>query len=376
MFSLHVDTAKTWRGGQNQVMLTVLGLRARGHRTAVIAHPEGELRQRLPEGPDFFPIVPRTEIDLRAAWQVSQVLRQLEPSVVHAHDAHAVAVSALGISIAGSALRTKLIASRRVDFHIGANIFSRWKYRQVDRFICVSSCIRSMLIGDGIPANKTTVVYEGIDLEKVNVTPPIDIRKEFSLPHDALIVGNVAALVPHKGQCYLVDAAARVVRTIPEARFLVIGDGELAETLQQQIEKLNLQRHVLLTGFRSDVLSLHKEFDLFVMSSLTEGLGTSVLDAMARERAVIATRTGGLSEVVINGETGTLVPTGNPDALANAIIHLLKDSARRAQYGRSGLGRVHHIFNAERMVAETLEVYERLVDTHPARDNAYQAVVD
>ena len=112
------------------------------------------------------------------------------------------------------------------------------------------------------------------------------------------------------------------------------------------------------------------------MSSLTEGLGTSVLDAMARERAVIATRTGGLSEVVINGETGTLVPVGNPDALADAIIHLLKDSARRAQYGRSGLRRINHIFNAERMVTETLEVYERLVDTHPATDSAYQAVVD
>ena len=376
MFSLHVDTAKTWRGGQNQVMLTVLGLRARGHRTAVIAHPEGELRQRLPEGPDFFPIVPRNEIDLHAAWQVSRVLRQLAPSVIHAHDAHAVAVSALGISLAGSALKTRLVASRRVDFHIGANLFSRWKYRQVERFICASTCIQSMLSDDGIPANRTTVVYEGIDLERVNAAPPIDIHKEFSLPHNALVVGNVAALVPHKGQCYLIDAAARVVRTIPEARFLVVGDGELAETLQQQIEDLNLQKHVLLTGFRADVLSLHKEFDLFVMSSLTEGLGTSVLDAMAHERAVIATRAGGLSEAVINGETGILVPARNSDALADAIIHLLKDSARRAQYGRSGLRRVHHIFNAERMVAETLEVYERLVDTHPARDSAYQAVVD
>ena len=376
MFSLHVDTAKTWRGGQNQVMLTVLGLRARGHRTAVIAHPDGELRQRLPEEPDFFPIVPRNEIDLRAAWQVSRVLRQLAPSVIHAHDAHAVAVSALGISLAGSALKTRLVASRRVDFHIGANLFSRWKYRQVERFICASTCIQSMLSDDGIPANRTTVVYEGIDLERVNAAPPIDIHKEFSLPHNALVVGNVAALVPHKGQCYLIDAAARVVRTIPEARFLVVGDGELAETLQQQIEDLNLQKHVLLTGFRADVLSLHKAFDLFVMSSLTEGLGTSVLDAMAHERAVIATRAGGLSEAVINGETGILVPARNSDALADAIIHLLKDSACRAQYGRSGLRRVRHIFNAERMVAETLEVYERLVDTHPARDSAYQAVVD
>ena len=330
----------------------------------------------MSEGPDLFPITPRTEMDLHAAWQTSRVLRQLAPSVVHAHDAHAVALTALAISLSGSALSTRLVASRRVDFHIGTNVFSRLKYRQVECFVCASACIRSMLIADGIPANRTKVVYEGIDLKRINAAPPLHLHKEFGLPGHAPIVGNVAALVSHKGQRYLIEAAARVVRVIPDARFLIVGDGELAEMLRRQIEQLNLEKHVFLTGFRPDALSLHKGFDLFVMSSVTEGLGTSALDAMACERAVVATRVGGLPEAVVDGQTGLLVPVRDPAALADAIISLLRDSALRIQYGRAGLARAHHTFNAERMVDETLAVYDHLVGTRPAKDNARHAVVD
>ena len=376
MFSLHVDTAQTWRGGQNQVLLTVLGLRERGHRAALVVHPRGELRRRAAEGPDLFPLAPRAEMDLRAAWKLSRLLRQLRPAVVHAHDAHAVAMAASAISLSGSALHARFVASRRVDFHIGRNAFSRWKYRQVDCFICASACIRSMLIADGVPSDRTTVVYEGIDLERVNAAPPLNVHEEFWMPRHAPVVGNVAALVPHKGQRCLIDAAASVLRRVPDARFLIVGEGELAETLRKQIKHLHLERHVVLTGFRPDVLSLHKGFDLFVMSSVTEGLGTSALDAMACGRAVVATRTGGLSEVVADGETGLLVPIRDPATLADAIIRLLQNSTLREQYGRAGLARAHRLFNADRMTDETVRVYDRLVDTGRAGDTVRRTVAD
>ena len=289
MFSLHVDTARTWRGGQNQVLLTVLGLRARGHRTALVAHPSGELRRRASEGTDLFPLAPRTEMDLRAAWKLSRLMRDLRPDVVHAHDAHGVAMTALALSLGGSALRTRFVAARRVDFHIGKNAFSRWKYRQVDCFVCASAFIKSMLHDDGLPEDRITVVYEGIDLAHVAAAPPLDVHKEFWLPHNAPVIGNVAALVPHKGQRYLIDAAAIVVRKVPDARFLIVGEGELEAMLRHQVKHLNLEKHVIFAGFRPDVLSLHKGFDFFVMSSVSEGLGTSALDAMACGRAVVST---------------------------------------------------------------------------------------
>jgi L-malate glycosyltransferase len=359
MFSLHIDTAKTWRGGQNQVLLTVNGLRAIGQRATLVAHPLGELRQRVAEGLDLIPLAPRTEADFTAAWRFSRLVRQLKPDVIHAHDPHGVAMAALALSMQ-TGRAAPLVAARRVDFHLRGNALSRWKYRQVDCFICASDAIRRMLVGDGIPDERTVTVPEGIDLGRVMAAPPAELHKELWLPHHAPVVGNVAALVPHKGQRHLIDAAALVVRQAPDVRFVIAGEGELRPSLERQIKELRLEKHVFLAGFRPDVLSLHKAFDVFVMSSVTEGLGTSLLDAMASGKPIVATRVGGIPEVVVDGETGVLVPPRDPAAMAGSIVKLVADEALRRRMGEAGRARAHERFSAERMVADTLRVYERI----------------
>src|SRR6188472_853818 len=104
VFSLHIDTARTWRGGQNQVLLTVNGLRAFGQRAALAAHPDGELRRRAQEGLDLIPIAPRSEVDLTAGWRLARVIRRLAPDIIHAHDPHGVAMAGMALSI-GAASR-------------------------------------------------------------------------------------------------------------------------------------------------------------------------------------------------------------------------------------------------------------------------------
>ena len=375
MFSLHVDTARSWRGGQNQVLLTVLGLRAQGHRAALVAHPDGELRRRAAEGPDLIPIASSGEMGLRAAWQLSRVLKVLRPTMVHAHDAHAVAMVALARSLGRLNPLPRFVVSRRVDFHIRRNAFSRWKYAQVDLFLCASDAIRTMLVGDGVPPDQTMTVHEGVDLEHVAAVPRLDVHAELWLPSGAPLVGNVAALVPHKGHRYLIKAAATVVRQVPDARFVILGTGELEAALRTQIKALHLERHVLLAGFRPDALSLQKGFDLFAMSSVTEGLGTVLLDAMAIGQAIVATRTGGIPEVVAHEQTGVLVPPRDADALAAAIVRLLGDAELRAQLGMAGRKRVRGSFSVERMVQATLDAYARLVDTPLATGTDRPAVV-
>jgi glycosyltransferase involved in cell wall biosynthesis len=369
MFSLHIDTARTWRGGQNQVLLTVNGLRALGHRTALVAHPDGELRRRAAEGMDLIPIAPRMEMDLSAAWQLSRVVRRLGPDIVHAHDAHGVAMAALALSM-GAPSTTRaggrapaLVAARRVDFHFRGNSFSRWKQRQVDCFIAASEAIRRILIADGIPAERTITVHEGIDVDHVLAAPPVNVHEALWLPHHAPVVGNVAALVPHKGQRHLIDAAHLVVREVPDARFVILGEGELREPLERQVREHHLEKHVLLPGFRTDVLGCIKGFDLFAMSSVTEGLGTSLLDAMACSRAIVATRAGGIPEVVEDGVTGILVNPRDHAAMAQAIVRLLEDDMRRKQMGEAGFARVNERFTVERMVAATADVYARVAGT-------------
>jgi glycosyltransferase involved in cell wall biosynthesis len=360
MFSLHIDTARTWRGGQNQVLLTVLGLRALGHRAMLVAHAAGELRQRAREGLELIPLAPRTEMDLGAAWRLSRLIKQVRPDVLHAHDPHGVAMAALALSMSTQLAKPPLIAARRVDFHLRGNALSRWKYRQVDLFICASDAVRRMLVADGVPAARAVTVHEGIDLGHVDAAPPADLHADLWLPHNSPIVGNVAALVPHKGQRHLIEAAALVVKKVPDARFVIAGEGELRPALERQIKERHLEKHVFLAGFRPDILSVHKAFDIFAMSSITEGLGTSLLDAMACARPVVATTAGGMPEVVADAQTGLLVPPRDHGAMAEALIRLLTDAPLRSRMGAAGLARVRERFSAERMVQDTLDVYRRV----------------
>ncbi len=375
MYSLHVDTARTWRGGQNQVLLTVNGLRAIGQRAALVAHPDGELRRRVAEGLDLIPLAPRTEMDLSAAWKFSRLIKRLNPDVIHAHDPHGVAMASFALSLGGStASGPALIASRRVDFHLKGNSLSRWKHRQVDCFIAASEAIRQILLHNGVEADRAVTVHEGIDVEHVVAADPVNVHETFWLPHQAPVVGNVAALVPHKGQRYLIEAAHLVVQEIPDARFVILGEGELREQLERQVHDHHLEKHVLLPGFRTDVLGCIKGFDLFAMSSVTEGLGTSLLDAMACSRPIVATTAGGIPEIVEDGVNGLLVPPRDARALATAIVRALRDASLRQRFGTAGLARVKARFTVERMVEQTAAVYARVGGRHHAEDTAYPPV--
>jgi glycosyltransferase involved in cell wall biosynthesis len=227
-----------------------------------------------------------------------------------------------------------------------------------------------MLIADGVAAARAITVHEGVDVQHVAAVPPVNVHEAFWLPHHAPVVGNVAALVPHKGQRYLIEAAHEVVQHVPDARFLLLGEGELRDQLERVVREHHLEKHVLLPGFRTDVLGCLKAFDLFVLSSVTEGLGTSLLDAMACARPIVATHTGGIPEVVEDGVTGVLVPPRDHHALAAAITGLLRDPAARARMGEAGLARVRARFTVEQMVAGTAAVYRRLVDRRREGDSS------
>ena len=360
--SVHIDTAQTWRGGQNQVLQLVTGLEAAGHPAVLVAHRDGELKRRASEGLRFVGFTPRSEFDVRAAWQLGQILVDVQPDVVHAHDPMAVSLAAMALQMRpGLTRRPRLVAARRVDFHLKRHAFSRWKYSNIDCFIAASDAIAQVLQDDGVSPDRMVTVHDGVNVSYVDKQPPLDVHATFWLPHGAPVVGNIAALAPHKGQKHLIAAVARVVRQLPDTRLVIIGEGELREPLERQIRELGLERHALLAGFRTDAIGLLKTFDLFAMSSVTEGLGSVVLEAMTCARAVVGTRAGGIPEVVQHGKTGLLVPPHDEPALAAAILDLLRDPARRAAMGAAGRARVVAKFSVEKMVQATLHVYQNLI---------------
>jgi glycosyltransferase involved in cell wall biosynthesis len=225
-----------------------------------------------------------------------------------------------------------------------------------------------MLVGDGVPDDRVVTVHEGIDVDHVLAAPPVNVHEAFWLPHQAPIIGNVAALVPHKGQRHLIESANLVVQKIPDARFVILGEGELREQLERQVREHHLEKHVLLPGFRTDVLGCIKGFDVFAMSSVTEGLGTSLLDAMACSRPIVATTAGGIPEIIVDDVHGLLVPPRDHVAMARALLDLLNDELRRRHMGQSGLARVRELFTVEAMVAGTAAVYARVAGRSHARD--------
>jgi len=213
-------------------------------------------------------------------------------------------------------------------------------------------------------------------VDHVLAAPPVNVHEAFFLPHGAPVVGNVAALVPHKGQRYLIEAAHLVVQHVPDARFVILGEGELREHLEKQVHEHHLEKHVLLPGFRTDVLGCLKAFDLFVMSSVTEGLGTSLLDAMAASRPIVATTAGGIPEIVEEGVNGLLVPPRDAHALADAILRALRVADLRTRMGAAGFARVNERFTVEKMVAGTAAVYARVAGTGHAADTARPPATD
>ncbi len=219
------------------------------------------------------------------------------------------------------------------------------------------------MTADGIPQERIAVIHSSVDLARFDgLTRNPGLRAELGLPQNAPLIATVGALVPHKGQIHLIEAAAHVLRHAPDTWFLILGEGPLRPQLQARARQLNVAPRLLMPGFRNDVPRCLLESDLFCMPSVMEGLGTAALEAMALKRPVVATTAGGLAEVLRHGENGLAVPPADPPALADALLRLLKDPPLAERLAAEGRRTVEKEFTADRMVERTIELYRRLLD--------------
>jgi glycosyltransferase involved in cell wall biosynthesis len=224
----------------------------------------------------------------------------------------------------------------------------------------VSHAIASVLAADGIPPERVRVVYEGV-ADRPPVPGGREALRELGVPDGAPVVGNVAALAAHKDHATLLEAAVGVLQRVPEARFVILGEGELRPRLEARARELGLAGRCVFAGFRADVDRLIPAFSVFCLSSRMEGLGTSLLDAMAFARPIVATRAGGIPEAVEDGVSGRLAPVSDPQALADALVEVLRDPELQARLGAAGRRRFEQRFSAARMVESTLQVYQEVL---------------
>jgi glycosyltransferase involved in cell wall biosynthesis len=357
----HLDDALSWRGGEQQVAYLHRGLLGRGWKSAVICRRGGALHQRLDAaGLPHHAIAIRGSQDLVAAWKIGSLARGAH-TLLHAHTSHAHDLALWASRLRG---RFPLVVSRRVDFPVGRTFLGRRKYLsdRVDRYYAISSAVESELLAASVAAKRIRRVPSGIDLSRFASVEPLPLwRAEVGVEAGELLFGNVAALAPHKDQATLLRAFARYVESDGRGKLVILGEGELRADLEALRERLGLADRVLLPGFATDILPRVRSLDVFVMSSSLEGLGTSILDAMALERCIVATRTGGIPDAIADGRNGILVPPRDPDALAAALHRLAADAQLRRRLAAAAREDVR-AFSVEHTIAKSEAAYLELLE--------------
>lgn len=272
-------------------------------------------------------------------------------SLLHAHDAHAVTLADLSTRFT----TTPFIATRRVDFRLRRP--GSWK--RARRIIAISRAVSDVLRADGIPADRIDIIPSGISIDDARSAAPLDVRKRLGLRADVKLAVNVAALVGHKDHATLLRTAHTLRTRHPDLHWIVAGEGRLRPEIERLRAELDLVTRVHLLGHISDPVRLIGDADVYVMSSSQEGLGTSVLDAMARGIPVASTDAGGLPDLLMDG-AGLLVPVGDFSALADAVHRILTDTELRTSLiAQSGM--TVQRFTTRRMADDAVSVYRSCV---------------
>ncbi|HET7080131.1 MAG TPA: glycosyltransferase [Chloroflexia bacterium] len=239
----------------------------------------------------------------------------------------------------------------------------RMMYRLSDRILVTSEASKQIVMSsEGIPAHYLSVVYNGVDMDKFAARGDrADVRAELGVAPDAALIGAVGRLTADKGgQDVLIRVVGRVRETCPQVRLVMVGDGPLRPGLEQLTAQLGLTGTVIFTGLRSDVPRLLGALDVFVLPSEREALPVAVLEAMAAGLPLVATRVGGIPEVVEDGATGFLVPPGDVAAMHCVLERLTGDPALAARLGAAGQAHVQAHFTVQQMVRQVERLYDQL----------------
>lgn len=355
---MHVEGGPNFYGGARQVAFLVEGLARRGVENFVVVPQNSLTARRIAELPvHCLPIAMGGDLDLGLIGRLRRLLREHRPDVLHLHSRRGPEI--LG-AIAGRLHGVPVVYSRRID-----NAETRWlvplKYRLYDRVVAISSAIGDVLAEAGVPRDKIRVVRSAFMPEPVDSIGRAELRAEFGWPSDSFVVAVIAQLIRRKGHAVLLEAMPRLLAAIPTLRVLFLGKGPLQQELQGAIEAAALQQHVQLAGFREDLPRLIGALDLVAHPAFAEGLGVSLLQASAAGVPIVAARAGGIPEAVRDNVNGLLVPPGDADALADAIIALSADPKRRSAMGEAGRQLIASEFSVDTMVEGNLAVYRELM---------------
>jgi len=334
----------------------------------------------IPEIVTAFSLGPR---DIKAVAKLYTLIRRQRPHIVHTHTAKAGFVGRLAAYLAGVPIIVHTYHGHVLHGYYGTG--KSWMLRKMeqtlaritDRLVTVSDQVKQELAAFGVAKpEQISVIPLGFDLE-----PFLNshhergrFRKELALSNASRLVGIVGRIFPIKNHCLFLDAAARIAAQEPSARFVIVGDGVLRSALEQQAKELGVADRVVFTGWRRDLPRIYADLDALVVSSDNEGTPVSAIEAMACGSPVVATRVGGLPDLIIDGATGCLVPPRDADALASAVVNLIQSPEAARELGRNAREAVRKRFAVTRLIDDMDQLYSQLLEQKAISFSATQRI--
>ncbi len=375
---LHIITRLIRGGAEHNTLLSAQGLAELGYDVSLVAGPsdkiEGDLEFAYRQADiklKLFPSLVR-EIsplkDITSFLMLYIFIRKERFDIVHTH------VSKAGILGRWAA---KMAGVPYICHTTHGNIFGGYFSPLIsklfillnkitviitDKMITITNIGKKQWLDQNIgKPSQYTSIYSGINLDEFNPQnyniENEDVKKKLGFQIDDFIIGNVGRIAPIKGHKYLIQAAPSIIEEIPQAKFLIVGDGPNRSEIETLAKKLGLDEHVVFLGMQENVPELLSIMNIFVLPSINEGMGRALVEAMAMKLPCVATSVGGVVEVIKDGETGLLVPSEDPKALAGAICRLAKNAELSKRLARTAQKRARSVFGAQEMVDKISTVY-------------------
>lgn len=361
---LHISTIIEWRGGDNQLLTTIKILKkSEGIKHEVLCAKGSVLSEKCEaEKIPFYTASRKSKFSFPFLKKIIEVVKKNRIDVIHVHDSNALSLTSIAIKFLPD---VKLIYSRKRNNRVKNSFLKRIKYNniRINGIICVSNAVKEVLIPVLNEPEKIQVIYDGIDVENISKSVTSNIlRKEYNISPNTKIVGNISGLSKQKDLFTFLDAAKIIKDNFNgNIKFFVVGEGPLEKDIKTYAVDLHLSENVIFTGFRNDIHKVLPEFDLFLISSQTEGLPLSILEAFSCRVPVVATAAGGTGEAVKHRKTGMLSPIQDATHLADNALELFQNPTLATVIRNNAFQLVSEEFTLRKMEENYYNYYKSLI---------------
>jgi glycosyltransferase involved in cell wall biosynthesis len=369
---LFVIDGMEFGGGERVFTQIINGLPLDQYESFLASGPQDSFYQAISQTPvQRYPVDFSNRFNPAIMFRLIKIIKDHKIDIVHGQGARAEFFARLASGLFCRSRFVSTIAMPVEGYDVGPmkmllyRAFDRFSERFVDRFLVVSSVLeQAMIQGHGIPREKVVKIYNGIETDYYKPHDQEEgrrrVRQEYSVNDSEILIGSLGRLVWQKGFEYFIHAMPILIRDLPEAKFLIVGEGPLRQELEGQTRSLGIQDRLVFTGHRNDIRDMMAAMDIIVIPSLLEGFPMITLEAMAMEKPIVTTSIDGIMEQIGDGREGLLIAPKSPPALAQAVKRLVDNPDYARSLGINARAKVVRDFSVHKMIAETIKVYETL----------------